>query len=64
MKMKAHFHQEFVCMWSSCEHMFDMRSFILTTKLSCGLFSSSFISTCNSWTLCRLVWYTRSLKYP
>jgi len=25
-RMKVHFHGEFVCMWTSCEHMFSMRS--------------------------------------
>jgi len=27
--MKAHFHGEFVCMWSLHEHTFNMRSFNL-----------------------------------
>jgi len=56
MWMKAHFHQKFVCMWSSCEKIFNMRTFNLmdsllmnqntvncvTQHVTCDLFSNSF----------------------
>jgi len=63
--MKAQFLGQFVCMWFSCEHMYNMRSFNLMDSLSIVSHNMSpvissataSISTCNSWTVCGLVRY-------
>jgi len=65
--MNENSHLKFVCMWSSCEHMFNMRSFNLMNQkvVNCvtyDLFSSSFSFHLQLLNIVWMVWCTQFLR--